>query len=88
MPWACWVLDHCTRRPSIHAAAAERTSSGTAATRWFTTSWRDDDLAPVEEVVGVAEGEVDHRVGAGGLVQHHLVGPRPPAGSTTAGSGS
>ena len=35
MPWACWVETHWCSRPSIHAAAEPRTSSGHGATRWL-----------------------------------------------------
>ncbi len=35
MPWACCVETHWWSRPSIHAAADPRTSSGQGATRWL-----------------------------------------------------
>ena len=35
-PCAPWVLSHWCRRPSTHATADPRTSSGHGATRWFT----------------------------------------------------
>ena len=35
-PCACWVEIHCHSRPSTHATAEPRTSSGHGATRWFT----------------------------------------------------
>ena len=35
-PWACCVEIHWCRRPSTHATAEPRTSSGHGATRWFT----------------------------------------------------
>ena len=34
-PWACWVEIHWVSRPSVHAAAELRTSSGQGATRWL-----------------------------------------------------
>ncbi len=74
-PWAFCVEHHSTRRPSTHAAAADRPSSGAAARRWFTIRWRtttSHPAGPPGDVGPDLVAERGHQVRAELGEQHRL----------------
>ena len=55
-PCACCVDSHWCSRPSTHAAADPRTSSGQGATRWLTSRWVTRTSQPSKNESSVMPG--------------------------------